>query len=38
MDPDPVTLDGNLAQGRFGYAVADAGDLDADGYKGLYLH
>lgn len=34
LDPEPVLLEGNSAYGRFGFAVANVGDLDVDGLEG----
>ena len=34
FDLDPVVLTGTIKYGRFGFAIANVGDLDADGHEG----
>lgn len=35
LDREPQILNGTMENGRFGFSVANAGDLNADGHEGV---
>ena len=34
---NPIVIPGTVTKGRFGSAIANLGDINSDGFQGLYI-